>query len=197
MKRLGKVLALHRVSGDVGEFSDEALVAACAAGEIAALGALVDRYRPMVRRFVARLAGNDADADDLVQHAFIEVARSAASFGGRSSVKTWIFAIAVNVVRNEARAAGYRRRLASDLADLPAPPVRRPDELLERNEFLREVRAALAALPHELREAFVLCELEQLTCAEAARVAGVREGTIWRRLHDARVRLRSALRGEP
>ena len=90
----GKLLALRRVAGDPAEMSDVALLAACAVGDSAALGALFDRHRSAVQRFLARLA-DQRDTDDLVQETFLQVNRSADRFRGRSSVKTWILGIAV------------------------------------------------------------------------------------------------------
>ena len=75
------------------------------------------------------------------------------------------------------------------------PPLAsvRPDEQLERHQLVVRVRIALAALPHPLREALVLCEIEELTAAEAAEVLGTRQGTVWRRVHEARRALQAAL----
>jgi RNA polymerase sigma-70 factor (ECF subfamily) len=80
--------------------SDAALVAACGAGDTEALGALFDRRQGDVRRFLFRLAGTDArDLDDLVQMTFLEALRASARFRGGSTVKTWLFGIAANIVR--------------------------------------------------------------------------------------------------
>jgi RNA polymerase sigma-70 factor (ECF subfamily) len=192
---MGTLIALRPSTGAVTEMSDEALVAALAAGDLVALGALVDRYRPRVHRFVARLSGSEADADDLVQQTFVALGRAASSFRGGSPVRTWMFGIAANLVRNDLRAAKRRRTLSETLEGIPIAAAPTPHELYERNERLRRVACALAALPHAWREAFVLCDLEALSCKEAAGVARVREGTIWRRLHEARKRLRELLGG--
>jgi RNA polymerase sigma-70 factor (ECF subfamily) len=66
-------------------------------------------------------------------------------------------------------------------------------EAAERRELLARMGAALERLPHELKEAFLLCEVEELSGVEAARALDVRPGTLWRRLHEARKRLRAAL----
>ena len=73
------------------------------------------------------------------------------------------------------------------------PP--RPDEQAERRELLARVAEALAALPHDLQVAFVLCDLEQVPGVEVARALGVPEGTIWRRLHVARKAVRASVEG--
>jgi RNA polymerase sigma-70 factor (ECF subfamily) len=74
--------------------------------------------------------------------------------------------------------------------------AKRPDDEVERQELLERVIQALPALPHDLRAAFLLCEIEEMSGVEAARTLNIREGTLRRRLHDARLRLRRALEGE-
>src|SRR5262245_54267609 len=83
-----RLLAFRRAEGVVTEMSDEALLAACAVGDTAALGVLYDRHQASVRRFLARLRGaRAAELDDLVQATFIEVWRSSPRFRRRSAVK--------------------------------------------------------------------------------------------------------------
>jgi RNA polymerase sigma-70 factor (ECF subfamily) len=189
-----KLIPLRRVQATAAEFSDEALLAACALGDSAATGALIDRFHQPVYRFVSRLLGSDGhDRDDLVQATFAEIATCAARYRRKSSVKVWIFGIAANLVRNHLRSAVRRRRMESTLAVLPVRSAQRPDREAEGRELMAQLAQAIDALPAPLREVFVLCDLEELPCREAALALGVREGTIWRRLHDARWALRTAL----
>ncbi len=190
----GKVLPLRRVEGLAEEMSDEALLAACALGDAAALGALFDRHHAGVYRFIARLSQTDpADLDDLVQTTFLTVQRSARKYRGRSTVRTWLFGVAVNVVRREARSRGRRRRLALAVSAEPSRAPAGVDEVAARRETLRRFEVSLAALPAALRECFVLCQLEGIPGPEAARALGIRPGTLYRRIHDARRRLRAAI----
>jgi RNA polymerase sigma-70 factor, ECF subfamily len=100
----GKLVPFRRVSGSVEELSDRALVSAVAEGDQAALGALYDRFHRDVHRFIGHLARRDESiVDDLLQTSFIEAYRSAPRFRGASTVKTWLFGIAANVVRNHFR----------------------------------------------------------------------------------------------
>src|SRR5512134_846521 len=106
---MGDLVPLRRIAGAVHELSDEALVSAAGSGDSAALGALFDRFSGDLYRFVARIAGAyAADLDDLVQASFLEAYRGSARFTRRSSVKTWLFGIAVNVVRHHHRGEGRR-----------------------------------------------------------------------------------------
>jgi RNA polymerase sigma-70 factor (ECF subfamily) len=68
-----------------------------------------------------------------------------------------------------------------------------PDSLVEHRQLLRRLETALADLPHQLRVVFVLCAVEEVPGKEAAHVLGIREGTLWRRLHEARTALREAV----
>lgn len=110
---MGDLVPLQRVAGTPAELSDEGLVQAMAAGEPAALGALYDRYQADVTRFLARLAAPaNPDLDDLVQSTFMQAHRSSAKFRGRSAVKTWLFGIGANLVRQAARSESRRRAAA-------------------------------------------------------------------------------------
>ena len=178
------------------ERDDDTLVAAMATGDRDALAGLYDRHQAVVWRFIARSLGpRGPEPDDLVQSTFLEAWRSAGRFKGRSSVRTWLLGIAHNLVRRHFR-DGTRRRaaltvLAAEADDRPVVTGGFDDRLM-----LRRVQEALQQLSPPLRTAFVLCDLEQLSGVEAARVLGVRPGTLWRRLHDARKRLRRAVEGD-
>lgn len=190
----GKLLPLRRSEGTPAELSDEALLAACGVGDGAALGELFDRHHEVVYRFLGRLAGaGDADLDDLVQATFVELRRSAGAFRGRSTMRTWLLGIAANVARHHVRGEARRRSMVANAAALPQGAVARPDDSAEQRELLARVGEAVAELPHDLRVAFVMCDLEEVPGVEVARVLGLREGTLWRRLHDARKALRAAL----
>jgi RNA polymerase sigma-70 factor (ECF subfamily) len=193
----GKLIPLRRVAGRPDELSDEALLAGCASGERAALGALFDRHHGAVYRFLARVSGAvERDLDDLVQATFLEVPGAAGRYRGTARVPTWLLAVAANVTRHHARAEGRRRKAHAQLAEVPPGGSPRPDEALERRQLVLRLGAALADLSYDLRVVFVMCDVEEVPGVEAARVLGVREGTLWRRLHDARRVLRAALEGD-
>jgi RNA polymerase sigma-70 factor (ECF subfamily) len=168
------------------------LLAACASGDTAALGALFDRHHEVVYRLVSRLLYTDpAEIDDLVQTTFLEAWRSAPKFTGKGAVRSYLLGIAANTVRHHVRAA-KRRRVA--LATVPPPGLARgPDDALLRAQQVDRLAAALATLPYDLKAAYVLCDLEDVAGVEAARILGVRAGTLWRRLHEARRALRESI----
>lgn len=176
--------------------SDEALIAACARGDRTALSTLFHRHSEALYRFASRLSGiQDRDLDDLVQATFVAVSRSAARFSGSSSVRTWIFSIAANLakkqVRSEVRGRSARTRFEAIPMAGPVPP----DSAAEQRQALARIDAALAELPHDLKAVFVLCVIEGASGKQAAEALGVREGTVWRRLHEARTALRNAVEG--
>lgn len=189
-----KLVPLRRVSGDITEMSDEALLAACGTGDAPALGALFDRFHAAVYRFAARLPMTDDLArDDLVQATFLEIRRAAHSFRGTSSVKTWILGVAANVARHTLRAERRRRvHQARYLERMTAAPELL-DAQVERKKLLARIAEALAALPRDQQIAFILCDLEQLPGVEVARVLEIPEGTLWRRLHTARKAMRATI----
>ena len=175
------------------ELSDEALLAACAVGDSAALGALFDRHHDAVYRLVSRLLRMEAaEIDDIVQTTFLEAWRSAAKYSGRGAVKSFLFGVAANTVRHHVRSSKRRREAFADWQP-PAPAPSAPDDALSRAQQVQVLAAALDRLPHDLRVAYVLCDLEDVSGVEVARMLDVRAGTLWRRLHDARKALREAI----
>ncbi len=176
----------------LSEISDEALLAACGVGDSAALGALFDRHHEAVYRLIARLLYTEpGEIDDLVQMTFLEAWQSSRRYRGQGAVRSYLFGIAANTVRHHVRGA-KRRRDAHERA--PAPHAQQaPDDIAIRAQQVSQLADALEQLPHDLRAAYVLCDLEDVPGVEAAHVLGVRAGTLWRRLHEARRALREAI----
>ncbi len=192
-----KVLPLRRSRDVLVDNTDEALIAACITRDTFALAALFNRFGRDVHRFVVRMRGVDDHAvDDLVQDTFLAAYDAAHRFRGGSAVRTWLFAIASNVAKGHIRAEMRRRgRAATYLQKAPAQ-VQRPDVETERRELLARMHDALSTLPHDQHVVFLLCDVEGSRGIDVARALGIRPGTLYRRLHDARRALRSALTGE-
>lgn len=190
----GKLLPFRRVSGTIEELSDRALVSAVAEGDQAALGALYDRFHRDVYRFVGHLVRRDKSVvDDLHQMTFLEAYRSASRFRGGSSVKTWLFGIAANLARHHFRGEHRGHTAMSSLASIaPDAPVS-PSEQLLAEQRRRWLAAAIDQLTPALREAYVLCAVEEVPGKEAAQILGISEASLWRRLTDARHALRVVL----
>ena len=188
---IGKRLAAHPPTE---QLADESLLLACAAGDHAALGLLFDRFQPKIARFVQRyLGGASAEVDDLVQTTFLEALRAAASFRQQSSVQTWLFGIAANVARNHIRANTRRRAFLKRASNEPLPGPDQPELSTVKRQLIERLSTAVPDLPHDLRVVFILCDVEQQPCVDVAKALGLPQGTIWRRLHDARKALRAEL----
>ncbi len=184
-----KIAYLHRNNTDAAA-PDAALITACGNGDATALGALFDRHHQAVYRFLSRMSGADGpDLDDLVQTTFIEVGRSASRFAGRSSVKSWILGIGANVARHHIRSEVRRKRTVKALEAVQYHGGETPEATYGRQQQVEQLTEALEGLSHKLRVVFVMCDLEGISGVEAASTLGIKPGTLWRRLHDARKKL--------
>lgn len=194
---IGKLIPLRRRTGATAEMTDEALVAAGAARDPSALAALYDRHGRDVHRFVVRLRGvDDHVVDDLVQDTFVQAYAAAARFRGGSTVRTWLFAIASNLARLHVRGEVRRRARGQVYLERNDTARAQPDAEAERRELLERMTAALGTLPHDQRVAFLMCDVEEARGIDVAKALGVRQGTLYRRLHDARRALRAAVLGD-
>jgi RNA polymerase sigma factor (sigma-70 family) len=170
----------------------DAEVIARSVHEPAAFRVVFDRHFADVHRYLHHRLGHDA-ADDLAAETFVRAFAARGRFrpGESDAARAWLFTIATNLMRDEAR-RGQRRVLA--LGRLAAEPVAAQAELLaERDPALA---AALAALRPEEREAVLLLAWGELSYEEIAQVTGVRPGTVRSRLNRARARLQAALAPE-
>jgi RNA polymerase sigma-70 factor (ECF subfamily) len=151
-------------------------------------------YSPLLRRHLLRQVGNEATAEDLLQETLVRIARGLPGFAGRASPKTWVFAIAGNVVADHLRDPARRQsivdlREAGDVDDGAASLESR----MEFDEMNRCVREVIDSLPADYRTALILHDLEELDCAQTAQAMGVSVGAAKVRIHRARARLKAAL----
>jgi RNA polymerase sigma-70 factor, ECF subfamily len=138
-----------------------------------------------------RLAGNDADAQDLVQETLLRVRRGLETYQP-GSLPAWLSRIVTNVFLDEVRRR--RRRPTdplSDDGDRQLPPSPGADEVTD--DFSDEVQHALSSLPDDFRTAVVLCDVVGLSYDEIAAAQGVPVGTVRSRIHRGRRMLRTAL----
>ena len=189
----GEIVALRPSDAvRVEELSDEGLVAACAIADRAARALLFERHVDCVHRFVARMRASDADTvDDLVQQTFLAAFTAAGTFRG-GNVRGWLYGIAANLVRTYARGEIRRKAALQVVADLTPAPRRPRDPVV-----VARLQAAIEQLPHDLRAALVLVDLEGEKGSDAADALGVPAGTLWRRVFHARKAVREALAGKP
>ena len=140
---------------------------------------------PLVLRAMRRLVPRD-QVDDAVQDVFVTVARRLSEFEGRSKTSTWIYAIVLKVASEHRRARRRRERRAGALAAEPPPSTRSPEQLVQRTTEVRLLHRVLNEMQEELREVFVLADLEELPGAEIAQLLGLNPNTMDSRLRAAR-----------
>ncbi len=156
----------------------------------------------MVFQLAVNLLGDRDEALDLSQDVFLRVFRTIHRFRGQSSLRTWIYRIAVNQARNRHRFWRRRHRAdqvsldqhLADHGDFTSAADATPDRVLAQKELATQLNQALAGLPFDQRTAIVLREIDGLSYDEIAYSLGVAVGTVKSRLTRARQALRSELR---
>ena len=147
-----------------------------------------------LRRYLERLVGNRATADDLVQETLLKIARALPDFEGRSSVKTWAFTIATRVATDHFRRPHSRARMVEFDESVPVlVNDAEIDQGLVIDEMNSCVREVIEGLPEDYRTALVLHDLEGHTAAQTAEIVGCSLATAKIRIHRARLRLKEAL----
>lgn len=181
--------------------SDDLLLREAATGDGAAFEALVHRHQASVFRFIGVLGVTGADAEDVLQEAFVAAWRGASGYEGTGSVRSWLLTIARRAAHR------HRRRRAGE------PPAHEPLESLDAlalragwgdavavqvDERAADARAciarALARLEDDEREVLVLRDLDGLTGEEAARALQLSVPAMKSRLHRARLHLAALIR---
>lgn len=178
--------------------SDRELVDRARAGDAAAFAELVRRYAPRVRHLARQLVRGHADADDVAQEAFVRAHQALPRFDGRSEFFTWVYRITVNLSLNRARSMNVRKSVPIDDPSIEGALSGRDrgdaaSELDERRT-VAALLEELDRLPDSLRATVTLVCVENVPQEQAAEVFGCSVGTIAWRVHEARKRLREALR---
>jgi RNA polymerase sigma-70 factor (ECF subfamily) len=150
-----------------------------------------DRHAPFVFRVLRGLGVGDDRVDDAVQDVFIVVHRRLAEFEARSSLTTWLYAIARRVASQYRRSAAARRTADADLDAVPAAET--PYDDARRNQAARLLASILEELDPDKREVFVLIEIEQMSAPDVAGVLGIPVNTVYSRLRLARQRFEAAM----
>jgi RNA polymerase sigma factor (sigma-70 family) len=170
---------------------DEALLSRVAAGDAAAVRALVGRKLPRLLALAGRMLGDPREAEDVAQEAFVRIWRQASRWQpGAAKFDTWLHRVALNLCYDR-----LRRRRETAYADPPDRPDEgpAPDRGLEAHDVGRRVVRAMAALPDRQREAVTLCHYQELGNIEAAAIMGVSVEALESLLARGRRALRAAL----
>ncbi len=166
-------------------------------GDETAFEEIYDRFGGMVFNLALRLSGEPEEAADLSQETFLKIHRHLSGFRGRSSLKTWVYRVAVNCCRSRyKKQSAWRSRLLPESEEkLERLPDRRrsPEERAIARGAVGRIAQALAELPTIYREAVLLRDIEGLTYEEMSQVLGLRLGTVRSRIARGRDKLRVLL----
>lgn len=189
----------------IGRGDESALVSELRAGVDAAYETLIQRFEAPVFNIVGRLMDDPSDAADVVQEVFLKVFRNIGSFRQDSSLKTWIYRIAVNEARNHRRWFSRHRRQEVGLEAEPGEnlgyqdwlpdPGRSPFDTALDHETQALIEEALAKVSPRFRAALVLREIEGLSYEEIAEVLEISLGTVKSRILRGRDGLKKHLAG--
>jgi RNA polymerase sigma-70 factor (ECF subfamily) len=202
--------------------AEAALVAKLQSGDQSAYATVMLKYGGRMRAVAQRLLGNEHDANDAVQDAFLSAFRSLDQFAGHAQLGTWLHKIVVNAALMKLRAR--RRRDECSIVELlpafdetghrlicrrPGGPgggtmrwnnegigVKGPEEALERSELRMTIRKKIDQLPHDYRTVLLLRDIEEMDTDQTAECLGIKPGAVKTRLHRARMALRELLERE-
>jgi RNA polymerase sigma-70 factor (ECF subfamily) len=178
---------------------DEALLKRSAKGDEEAFAALYRRHADVLYRFAFRMTGSSWGAEEIVQDVFMTLVREPGKYDvERGTLPAFLFGVARNKIMK------YNERLPREISlverqedgnggGLTLRDSFTPAMWAEQRERLEKVRAAVMELPIEFRETVVLCELEEMTYDQAARMLDCPIGTIRSRLHRGRALLLAKL----
>ncbi len=181
--------------------ADLPLIERLQAGDELALNELIERHRGPLLGFVHRYLRDEAITRDVVQETFVRVFFKVKKFEPRASVKTWIYAIALNLARDQGRKLAKRQRDVSlnapgtddrprfEIADSSPTPG---EEAGQRDRFSM-LQHAIDRLPHKLKAALILFSIEGHSQREAAEILGTTPKSVETRVFHAKEKLREML----
>lgn len=196
-----------------GEPSDRELVELARRGDTAAFTTLVGRHQRQIYRLALRMMGNDADAEEVLQEAFLHAFQKLGDFRGDAAFNSWIYRIAANSALMRLR----RKRRAPDAVSADAEPASdappgprfgadgayvepprsdwslRADDALQNQQLGRALEQAVANLSDDYRVVFLLKDVDGLSNEDIADSLGLSVPAVKSRLHRARLALREQL----
>lgn len=174
---------------------DEDLMRAACQGDMGAFGQLVRRYEGPLYRFLRRMIGNAAEAEDVFQEAMLRVYVSRDRFDVTASFRPWLYRIAANCCRDRMRYWRRRPAVSLEAANMEghteghaghlAARTPAPDGVAEAEELRERLEAAVARLPVKHREVFLMARYEGMPYEEISISLGVPVGTVKSRMNKA------------
>jgi RNA polymerase sigma-70 factor (ECF subfamily) len=192
---------MHVVSGQVLEkwdtLTDEQVVGHVLAGQTALFEILMRRYNERMYRVARSIVRDDAEAEDVMQQAYVNAYTNLRQFAGKARFSTWLTRIAVNESLTRARRRGMYESYDDELSNVE--PFMAEESLSdpERQAFAGELRTllewAIDRLPDGAREVFVLRQVEGLNTADVAALLSISEDVVKTRLSRAKAALRRSV----
>lgn len=182
--------------------SDDELVIRFKNGDLSAFDLIVQRYRKPLINFVFRFLYDRESAEDLTQEVFIRVYKNIKRY--RSDVagfRTWIYRIAVNLCKNEIRNRSRRSRTLANFDEIGGDAQitniqdasLEPDRKLEEKEMQEILAKAISSLPEKYKTVIILCDIENMTYNEIARIIKRPIGTVRSRINRGRLMLKDKM----
>jgi RNA polymerase sigma-70 factor (ECF subfamily) len=188
-----KELAVSRVKRIVGAVADQPevrLAESAVAGDPHAFWSLVEPHDRGLRALAYRLLGDRDLMDDALQEAYLKAFRALPSFRGDARMASWLYRIVYNTCLDQLRRARLRQHASLEATAERCDPGPDPADVAVRR---RDLAAALALLPPDMRAAVLLVDAEGMDYREAAEILGISRGTVASRLNRARAHLRRVL----
>ncbi|MHC0037619.1 sigma-70 family RNA polymerase sigma factor [Pseudoneobacillus sp. C159] len=159
-----------------------------------ALEWMMDEYGEGVKRFIFTYTKNATLAEDLTQEVFVNVYLKIDTFSGKSSLRTWIYSIAVNKCKDYFKSWHYRKiRLMGSFLETNMITLRSPEKMVAMEEDRVELIEQILALPLKYREVLLLFYYKEFSIEEIGELLGIGEATVKTRLRRARQKLKTVL----
>jgi RNA polymerase sigma-70 factor (ECF subfamily) len=174
---------------------EQDVIAQVRRGERAAFAALVDAYAKPIFNLAFRMTGNRQDADDLAQETFLRAYRKLKRFDPEKKFFTWLYTIALNIIRNHLKSSPERTARIAEMAHPPSDPVdpANPEGLFLDREKAQLLEICLQKLPSELKEAVVLRYYQDLSFDEIATITDASVSAVKMRAYRGLERLRALM----
>lgn len=199
MSRLANVpmIMADPTSPPADSWTDEEVVQQILGGDVASFELLMRRYNQRLFRVARSILGEDTEAEDVVQEAYVRAYEHLRQFEGRAQIATWLTKIAVYEATARRRKRRRLRLVASSEAETPpvesAVNSRDASDAASQHELRRVLADAVDALPSDLRVVFTMRIVERVSTKETAECLGLTPANVKVRLHRARSQLRTSI----
>ncbi|MBN2071367.1 MAG: sigma-70 family RNA polymerase sigma factor [Candidatus Krumholzibacteriota bacterium] len=193
----------HGARAASATLSDEELILLVQQGNNQAFDILVGRYKNRLYAYLFRLLGNESEAEEYAQEAFVRAYMHADKYKTIAKFSTWLYTIATNLVRNRIRNIKRRPKTISMWSDERSSDDGRwleirdespdPEETMDRKRLNELIQIAIDKIPAKYRPSFVLREINGLSYEEIAASTGLKLGTVRSRINRGRMHFKKAV----